>query len=73
MLRCASGEIDREIGDWWTEFINGDSVTRQELLTRKPKAEGEAPTPKKRRRRGGRSKNKNTTGEGSNAPVEGGA
>jgi poly(A) polymerase len=73
LLRCASGEIDREIGDWWTEFINGDSVTRQELLTRKPKAEGEAPTPKKRRRRGGRSKNKNTTGEGSNAPVEGGA
>ncbi|HEX7646725.1 MAG TPA: polynucleotide adenylyltransferase PcnB [Noviherbaspirillum sp.] len=73
LLRCASGEIDREIGDWWTEFINGDGATRQELLTRKPKAESETPAPKKRRRRGGRNKSKGAGTEGSSTPVEGGA
>jgi poly(A) polymerase len=72
LLRCASGEIDREIGDWWAEFINGDGATRQELLTRKPKAESEAPAPKKRRRRGGRNKSKGAGAEGSSTSVEGG-
>lgn len=64
LLRCASGEIDQEIGDWWTAFINGDGATRQELIARKPKAEAETQAPKKRRRRSGRNKPKNTAVEG---------
>jgi poly(A) polymerase len=51
LLRCASGEIDAEIGDWWTAFIEGDGATREELLTKKPRAEGDAPAKKRRRSR----------------------
>ncbi len=58
LLRCASGEIDSEIGEWWTAFIAADGPGRAELLERKPKAEGESLGPKKRRRRGGRNKHK---------------
>ncbi|MGN6703650.1 MAG: polynucleotide adenylyltransferase PcnB, partial [Burkholderiaceae bacterium] len=58
LLRCQSGEIDMEIGDWWTDFMAADGPGREELLARKPKTEGEASAPKKRRRRGGRNRNK---------------
>ncbi|TFV88139.1 polynucleotide adenylyltransferase PcnB [Oxalobacteraceae bacterium OM1] len=64
LLRCQSGEIDMEIGDWWTDFMAADGPEREELLARKPKTEGEASAPKKRRRRGGRNRTKP-------APVEG--
>jgi len=33
LLRCASGEIDQELGDWWTAFYEADEVTRAELVT----------------------------------------
>ena len=33
LLRCESGEIDQEIGDWWTAFYDGDAVERERLLT----------------------------------------
>jgi poly(A) polymerase len=66
LLRCASGEIDAEIGEWWTDFINADGPGREELLARKPKSDSEGAAPKKRRRRGGRGKAKE-------APAEGGA
>jgi poly(A) polymerase len=65
LLRCASGEIDAEIGEWWTAFIAADGPGREELLTRKPKGEGENAAPKKRRRRGGRNKQKGAPVEGS--------
>src|SRR5690606_34580765 len=61
LLRCASGEIDREVGDWWTAFIDADGSGREELLAKKPQASktstgapDEAAPAKKRRRRGGR-------------------
>lgn len=64
LLRCASGEIDAEIGDWWSAFIDADGPGREELLARKPRVEGEGLAPKKkRRRRGGRNKQKS-------APIE---
>lgn len=59
LLRCASGEIDQEIGDWWTDFIDADGPGREALLARKPADHGAAPV-KKRRRRSSRSK---TNGE----------
>jgi poly(A) polymerase len=57
LLRCASGEIDAEVGEWWTDFIAADGPGREELLARKPKTEGDA-APKRKRRRGGRGKSK---------------
>jgi poly(A) polymerase len=33
LLRCESGEIDMEIGEWWTGFYEGDAVERERLLT----------------------------------------
>ena len=51
LLRCASGEIDTEIGEWWTDFINGDEIERERLITTKPKQEGAGPVKKRRPRR----------------------
>ncbi len=60
LLRCASGEIDEEIGQWWTDFIDADGPEREALINRKP-TDDEASAPKKRRRRGGRNRNKART------------
>ena len=60
LLRCASGEIDEEIGQWWTDFIDADGSEREALINRKP-ADDTVAAPKKRRRRGGRNRNKART------------
>ncbi|HDR9006755.1 TPA: polynucleotide adenylyltransferase PcnB [Burkholderia vietnamiensis] len=50
LLRCESGELDAEVGQWWTDFIEGDAAAREALLTQGcPKEK----SPRKRRRRGG--------------------
>lgn len=59
VLRCASGEIDAEIGEWWTEFMAADGEGREALLTKKPKAAQEIAPVKKRKRRSSRGKPKN--------------
>ncbi|HWU99493.1 MAG TPA: polynucleotide adenylyltransferase PcnB [Oxalicibacterium sp.] len=65
LLRCASGEIDSEIGEWWTDFMEADGGGREELLAKKPAATSTVAAPaKKRRRRGGRSRG--ASGAGSN-------
>ena len=46
LLRCASNEVDNELGLWWDEFQDASDVRRQEML--QPEASGGA---KKRRRR----------------------
>ncbi|MDP1979047.1 polynucleotide adenylyltransferase PcnB [Undibacterium sp.] len=51
LLRCASGEIDEEIGEWWTDFMEGDSVERDRLINTKPKATEAGPKKRKPRRR----------------------
>jgi len=67
LLRCESGEIDREIGEWWTNFVEGDSQERETLLQKKIKPDGEQSSAKKRtRRRGGRGKSPNTASSDSN-------
>ncbi|HTN93792.1 MAG TPA: polynucleotide adenylyltransferase PcnB [Gallionella sp.] len=50
LLRCASGEVDDELGLWWDEFQDASSERRIEML--QPEGEGE----KKRRRRKPRKK-----------------
>jgi poly(A) polymerase len=51
LLRCASGEIDVEIGEWWTAFINGDADERERLINSKPKTPAGASAAKKRKPR----------------------
>jgi poly(A) polymerase len=69
LLRCASGEIDAELGEWWTEFMEADTDGREDLLVRKPRngspgpnMGGPAPAKKRARRRGGRGKSKDNGG-----------
>jgi poly(A) polymerase len=44
LLRCQSGEVDAELGDWWTEFQEASDERRAEMLLPDK-------GPKKRRRR----------------------
>jgi poly(A) polymerase len=46
LLRCASGELDPAIGEWWTRFQHADDVQRKEML-----AHEDGPKRKRRRRR----------------------
>ena len=46
LLRCESGEIDAEIGEWWTQFQDANESTREQML----KADS-GPAKKRRRRR----------------------
>jgi poly(A) polymerase len=51
LLRCESGEIAGELGDWWSAFVLASHEERQAMLMEAPPQEG------RRRRRGRRSKN----------------
>jgi poly(A) polymerase len=62
LLRCDSGEIDAEIGTWWTSFAEADGQGREALLAKKPREEGAAAPAKKRRRRGTRNRSKTAAG-----------
>jgi poly(A) polymerase len=55
LLRCAAGEIDAEIGEWWTTFYEGDLEARESLLTRPVETSG-APRKKRPPRRAPRNK-----------------
>jgi poly(A) polymerase len=57
LLRCESGELDAEVGQWWTDFIESDHAQREMLLAQGGKDHN---APKKRRRR---SNAKRKTGE----------
>jgi poly(A) polymerase len=46
LLRCASGEVDPAIGEWWTRFQHADETERSAML-----AEDGEPAKRKRRRR----------------------
>ncbi|AOJ30627.1 polynucleotide adenylyltransferase PcnB [Burkholderia metallica] len=64
LLRCESGELDMEVGQWWTDFIEGDAAARETLLTQGGSKEK---SPRKRRRRGGARNRK--PGEGAAEPA----
>jgi len=46
LLRAESGEVDVELGDWWTRFQEVDDDARESML----KADS-APKPRRRRKR----------------------
>lgn len=45
LLRCKSGEIDQELGQWWQTFKNTDNAAREAMLLQ------EAPARRRRKRR----------------------
>jgi poly(A) polymerase len=58
-LRCASGEVDEQLGLWWDEFQDASTERRAEML--QPEGAGD----KKRRRRKPRRKTAaNESGDG---------
>lgn len=65
LLRCESGELDAEVGQWWTDFIEGDAAAREALLTQGGTKEK---SPRKRRRRGGVRNRKPGEGAAEQAP-----
>ncbi|MYN43653.1 polynucleotide adenylyltransferase PcnB [Pseudoduganella sp. FT93W] len=69
LLRCASGEIDAEIGEWWTAFYEGDEAEREQLITAasQPASSGGA-----KRKRGPRRGGRNRSGKGGEG-AEGGS
>ncbi|MES2898570.1 MAG: polynucleotide adenylyltransferase PcnB [Pseudomonadota bacterium] len=56
LLRCESGEIDMEIGEWWTAFYEGDAVQREQLLTTATASPSGAAKRKRPPRRGPRTR-----------------
>ncbi|MFT5588117.1 MAG: poly(A) polymerase [Bradyrhizobium sp.] len=54
LLRCASGEIESELGEWWTDFMEGDIGAREQLQVQKPRSSESTGAPKRAKRRGGR-------------------
>ena len=51
LLRCESGEIDPEVGEWWTVFQDASPDEREEMLL--PAEKGAATRKRRRRRRSG--------------------
>jgi poly(A) polymerase len=69
LLRVEAGELPEELGRWWTEFVDGDSGTREQLLDARPGDARPAATKRRRRRRSGARKG---AGEGDAAGDAGG-
>lgn len=79
LLRCASGELDMEIGDWWTDFYEAEAGERERLVTEanaRPVA-GEkkkrAPRRAPRNRSGEDAAAANTDSDSGSSPVPGAA
>ncbi len=68
LLRCESGEIEADVGEWWTAFYDGDIGERERLQTNAVSAPG----PKRKRppRRSNRNKG---GGGGEGGSAEGGS
>jgi poly(A) polymerase len=60
LLRCESGELDAELGNWWATFYAGDIAERERLITtaREPQGGDKKKRPRRRSPR-------KTEGEGS--------
>jgi poly(A) polymerase len=51
LLRCDAGELPAELGRWWSEFIDGDAATRDQLLEAVEGGSGQAARKRRRRRK----------------------
>jgi poly(A) polymerase len=71
LLRCESGELDAELGNWWATFYGGDVGERERLVNaaREPAAGGAAAAKKRPRRRSPRKTEGESGGADSGAPT----
>lgn len=60
MLRCEAGELDQAIGEWWTNFAQGSSSEREELIAQKNQQDSTGGKKRSRRGRRGRKKQSET-------------
>lgn len=60
LLRAQTGEIDSELGDWWTKFHDADDAVQEALIAGAPK--DNAPAKKRRRRSPNRRRTQNADG-----------
>ena len=59
LLRAQTGEIDSELGDWWTTFQESDTAIQESLIAGAPK-DNAAPAKKRRRRSPNRRRSQST-------------
>ena len=79
LLRAAAGEVEQELADWWTNFIESDPDIRQELINQRQRAQAryasapgagagegtsEGGPARRRRSRGGRGRRRDGNAEG---------
>jgi poly(A) polymerase len=64
LLRCASGEIDAEIGEWWTAFYESDEASREGLISSASQPAGGGSGGAAKRKRGPRRGGRNRSGRG---------
>ncbi len=74
LLRAAAGEVEQELADWWTNFIESDPDIRQELISQRQRAAARHASPagagasgtdgpaRRRRSRGGRGRRRENEG-----------
>jgi poly(A) polymerase len=63
LLRCASGEIEEELGTWWTSFMLADEEDREILMNTQQTSLAPSSANKKRRRRTHRPRQKKPSPE----------
>ena len=51
LLRCATGEQNPALGEWWTSFIGADPVGQETLMASVKNESSNSGSPAKRRRR----------------------
>jgi poly(A) polymerase len=75
LLRCESGELDAELGEWWTAFVDADNGERERLQSTAGQAGNGGQKRKRAPRRGPRNRNGEArtgeaAGQGAAAPSE---
>jgi poly(A) polymerase len=68
LLRCQSGELELELGDWWTAFVEGDNAERERLQSNANQPGGGAT----KRKRAPRRSRKRGSGEGAGSETSAG-
>jgi poly(A) polymerase len=68
LLRCESGELEEDLGQWWTGFVEGDNTERERLVATAGQT-GNGPKRKRAPRR--RNRTSDATAEAA-APAPGG-
>jgi poly(A) polymerase len=66
LLRAQTGEINSELGEWWTAFQESDAAVQESLIAGAPK-DNAAPAKKRRRRSPNRKRSQNA--DGGNTPT----